>query len=57
MQDNAAAHTATETIAELKARGIKIIAWPPFSPDLDPIETVWNEMKEYIETLPRRSIV
>lgn len=49
MQDNAPAHTAAESIAEIKARGIRIIEWPPYSPDLNPIETVWNEMKDYIE--------
>jgi transposase len=23
--------------------------WSPYSPDLNPIETVWNWMKDYIE--------
>jgi hypothetical protein len=26
-----------------------VIEWPPFSPDLNPIETVWNKMKDYIQ--------
>jgi hypothetical protein len=33
MPDNVASRSATEAMAELKAQGIKIIAWPPFSPD------------------------
>lgn len=49
MQDNAPAHSASETLCELQARGICVIKWPPFSPDLNPIEKVWNRMKNYID--------
>jgi transposase len=48
MQDNAPAHASRETKAELAARGIQSIVWPAYSPDLNPIETVWNEMKDWI---------
>ncbi len=34
---------------EFAARGIYPIQWPPFSPDLNPIESVWDDMKDYIE--------
>lgn len=38
------------TITHLfETRGIRIIDWPPFSPDLNPIQTVWNKIKDYIE--------
>jgi len=30
-------------------RGIYTIYWPPYSPDLNPIETIWNWIKDYIE--------
>jgi hypothetical protein len=49
MQDWAPGHAAAATIAEMIERGIRIINWPPYSPDLNPIETVWNIMKDYIE--------
>ena len=49
MQDGAAAHGAGFTLSELQERGITPIYWPPFSPDLNPIEQVWNRMKDYIE--------
>ncbi|OAL38310.1 hypothetical protein AYO20_02369 [Fonsecaea nubica] len=48
MQDNAPAHAARLTIDELQERGINCIFWPAFSPDLNPIETVWNEMKDWL---------
>ena len=49
MQDGAPAHSATDTTKELEERGITVICWPPYSPDLNPIETCWDWMKDYIE--------
>jgi DDE superfamily endonuclease len=31
------------------ARGIICEKWPPFSPNLNPIEAVWNWMKDWIQ--------
>jgi ketohexokinase/beta-glucosidase len=50
MQDGAPGHSAAYTIEELSERGILPIFWPAYSPDLNPIETVWNKMKDYIES-------
>lgn len=49
MQDNAPAHASSETLREIRARGINVIFWPPFSPDLNPIEWIWGKMKDWIE--------
>ena len=48
MQDNAPAHRARSTIEELTRRGCCPIDWPPYSPDLNPIEHVWQWMKDWI---------
>ena len=49
MQDGAPSHSAASTMEELLKRGIHTIFWPAYSPDLNPIETVWNWMKDYME--------
>jgi len=51
MQDGAPGHAAAET-QDFHERGIYPIFWPAFSPDLNPIETVWNRMKDYIMRYP-----
>lgn len=49
MQDGAPGHASSETTRELHSRYIFPISWPPFSPDLNPIEMVWNWMKDWIQ--------
>ena len=49
MQDGALGHRAGATFKELRSRGIYRIEWPPFSPDLNPIERVWHIMKDYLQ--------
>jgi len=45
MQDGAPAHAADSTELELLERRIESLGWPPYSPDLNPIENVWDWMK------------
>ncbi|KAI1003891.1 hypothetical protein K3495_g4318 [Podosphaera aphanis] len=49
MQDNAPSHKAAQTMREFSERKITPIKWPPYSPDFNPIENVWNMMKNYIQ--------
>ena len=42
MQDGAKPHTAKSTSAFLQSHQIRLIPFPPNSPDLNPIENVWG---------------
>ncbi|GBC13583.2 IS630 family transposase [Rhizophagus irregularis DAOM 181602=DAOM 197198] len=55
-QDNAPIHTAKITKNWLKKNKIAIIDWPENSPDLNPIENIWKQLKDNIQarkTFPR----
>jgi len=44
-QDGATPHTAGTSQAWFHNHGIDLIEWPAWSPDLNPIEELWNDMK------------
>ncbi len=49
MQDGAPGHAAKATIQDLLERGVRVIWWPAYSPYLNPIETVWDKIKDWIQ--------
>ena len=57
-QDNAAPHSAAVTENFFANNQIRTLPWPPTSPDLSPIEHVWDQMKQSLrkmDPLPRNT--
>lgn len=48
MHDNSPIYTANKVKRWFQDIGISTINWPPYSPDLNPIEHAWSKLKEII---------
>ena len=56
-QDGARAHSAVESYEWLKRNSIRTLeAWPPRSPDLSPIETIWAMVQRRVDRMGPTSV-
>jgi transposase len=53
-QDNAKIHKTDSVLSFLAENDIEPLKWPPQSPDLTPIENIWNVMKMKLKALKPR---
>jgi len=52
-QDNAPCHVARAILNMLAANRVRTIPWPAASPDLNPIENVWDWLKKEVQRQPQ----
>ncbi|RPA92629.1 hypothetical protein L873DRAFT_1859594, partial [Choiromyces venosus 120613-1] len=48
-QDTCTVHTASIVLDWFNINGIQLVEYPPYSPDLNPIEYVWVELKKHLQ--------
>ena len=51
-QDNARCHVSRQAQNWFNENGIRLMVWPPQSPDLNPIENCWSVIKSELDKVP-----
>lgn len=47
-QDNARIHVSRETKAWFALKGIEVMNWPAYSPEINPIENLWGILSQWV---------
>lgn len=55
-QDNAPPHTARDTINWIEQQQFQHMEWPPYSPDMNVIETVWGVIMQKLRADPPQTV-
>ena len=55
VMDNLPAHKIEEVRSALEAIGARLVYLSPYSPDLNPIETCWSKLKQYLRSVAART--
>ncbi|MFM7631438.1 MAG: transposase, partial [Alphaproteobacteria bacterium] len=50
IMDNAPWHKGNDIKELIESTGAKLIKLPPYSPDLNPIEHAWANLKQYVKS-------
>lgn len=56
VMDNLAAHKVTGVRELIEATGARLLYLPPYSPDFNPIENCWAQVKQHLRAAKARSV-
>ena len=56
VMDNLAAHKVAGVRESIQARGAELLYLPPYSPDFNPIEACWAQVKQHLRSAKARSL-
>lgn len=57
VMDNASFHKSQKTLELIESVGCRLIFLPPYSPDYNPIEKFWANMKRWIKSHNKNNII
>lgn len=55
VMDNLRAHNVDGVQHAIEGRGARLLSWPPYSPDLSPIEHCWSKLKTSLRSAKART--